>query len=337
MTEERRTTRRLVVDPQHASAKAISEAAVVLRTGGLVAFPTETVYGLGAHALIPSAVRRIFLAKGRPTHNPVIVHVASAKAARALVSEWPSTAERLARAFWPGPLTLLLPKREIVPDIVTATRPTVAVRVPAHPVALALLESARIPVAAPSANRSSKLSPTTAQHVLAGLDGRIDLLLDAGRTPGGIESTVVDLTGDRPVILRPGLITAAEVARVTGPLGERPREVTGEVPLPAPGMLERHYAPRARLELCSRRQFVTRVGAEHKRPVGAVLVGSALDLPPEIQVTVLPEDARQYGALLYATLHELDDAGCRTIVVESVPDGEEWDAVRDRLKRASSE
>lgn len=337
MTDERRVTRRLVVDPQSPSAKVISAAAVILREGGLVAFPTETVYGLGAHALIPSAVKKLFAAKGRPAHNPIIVHVANAKAARALVTDWPATAERLARAFWPGPLTMLLPKREIVPDVVTATKPTVGVRVPAHPVALALLEMARIPVAAPSANRSSKLSPTAGHHVLAGLNGRIDVLLDAGRTPGGIESTVVDLTGPRPTILRPGLISAAEVARVTGPLGERAAAVSADLPLDSPGMMERHYAPRARLELCSRRQMPTRVIAEHKRPVGAVLLGEPLDLPPEVQVSVLPGDPRQYAALLYATLHELDDAGCRTVVVESVPEQEEWDAVRDRLKRAATE
>src|SRR5437660_12869477 len=179
-----------------AEPAAIAEAAAVLRRGGLVAFPTETVYGLGGNALDPAAVARIFAAKGRPATNPVIVHVADAAGVPLVAAAWPDPAARLAARFWPGPLTLVLPRRPEVPDVVTAAGPTVAVRVPAHPVARALLRAAGVPVAAPSANRSSELSPTTAEHVLRGLGGRIDLILDAGPCPGGIESTVLDLTSD---------------------------------------------------------------------------------------------------------------------------------------------
>src|SRR5262249_34135404 len=177
------------VDPHSPNAEAITGAARLLRAGGLVAFPTETVYGLGANALDASAVARIFAAKGRPANNPLIVHVAEADEARQVAADWPEAAARLAERFWPGPLTLVLPKRAIVPDAVTANGPTLAVRVPAHPVAQALLRAAGVPVAAPSANRSTELSPTRAEHVLRGLDGRIDVLLDGGPTAGGIEST----------------------------------------------------------------------------------------------------------------------------------------------------
>ncbi len=209
-------SRRITVDPAEPDPVAIAEAAVLLRAGGLVAFPTETVYGLGAHALDPAAVRRIYKAKGRPAFNPLIVHVATAAEARELVLDWPARAQRLSTRFWPGPLTLVLPKVEAIPDEVTAGLPSVAVRVPSHPVALALLREARIPVAAPSANRSTEVSPTTADHVLRGLEGRVDLVLDGGATNVGIESTVVDLTGTTPRLLRPGMITLAQLEEVIG-------------------------------------------------------------------------------------------------------------------------
>src|SRR5437763_8542920 len=230
-----------------ADSAAIASAADVLRSGGLVAFPTETVYGLGANALDADAVGRIFAAKGRPAANPIIVHVADAAGVGAVVADWPDAAARLAERFWPGPLTLVLPKRDAVPDVVTAGGPTVAVRVPAHPVAHALLRAAGVPVAAPSANRSSELSPTTAGHVLHGLGGRIDLILDAGPCPGGIESTVLDVTNDPPRLLRPGLVTPAQIEAVIGPI-QRFGEPAGSV-LRSPGLLAKHYAPRAPLEL----------------------------------------------------------------------------------------
>src|SRR5579872_2410044 len=198
------------------NTRAIDRAAELLRAGRLVAFPTETVYGLGAKALSAEAVARIFAAKGRPAYNPVIVHVSDAGAAQELVADWPDIADRLAAAFWPGPLTLVLPKSLLVPDEVTAGSQTVAVRVPSHAVALALLRAAGAPVAAPSANRSMLLSPTTAEHVLEGLDGRIDAVLDAGPAPGGIESTVIGLADSPPRLLRPGLISPAQIEAVIG-------------------------------------------------------------------------------------------------------------------------
>ncbi|HEY0970121.1 MAG TPA: L-threonylcarbamoyladenylate synthase, partial [Gemmatimonadales bacterium] len=207
------------VDPVSPGPQVLAHAASVLRRGGLVAFPTETVYGLGANALDSDAVARIYAAKGRPSFNPLIVHVADATAARTLATAWPEAAERLAAAFWPGPLTMVLPKQPRVTDLVTAGLPSVALRVPAHPVALALLRAAGIPIAAPSANRYTELSPTSAAHVERGLGDRVELILDAGPTRVGIESTVVDLTGERPVMLRPGIISADALAAVVGPLG----------------------------------------------------------------------------------------------------------------------
>ncbi len=235
-------------------ADRIARAAEVLRNGKLVAFPTETVYGLGANALDAEAVARIFVAKGRPTKNPLIVHVPDMNSARALVMEWPENAAKLAAKFWPGPLTLVLPKRDIVPDIVTAGGTTVALRVPAHPIALALLKEAGVPVAAPSANRSMRLSPTTAEHVAGGLAGRIDLILDGGPTTGGIESTVLSLVGETPTLLRPGLISPAEIEAVIGPIlriSDRAVDNAGEEkPLLSPGMLSRHFVHLSHLSAC---------------------------------------------------------------------------------------
>jgi L-threonylcarbamoyladenylate synthase len=242
-------TRVLRVDAGAPDALALTEAAAVLRRGGLVAFPTETVYGLGANALDAAAVARIFTAKGRPAKNPLIVHVATVEQARELTADWPDAAGRLAALFWPGPLTLVLPRNSRVPDIVTAGGPTVALRIPGHPVALALLRAANLPLAAPSANRSAYLSPTRPEHVLRGLGGRIDLLLDAGPTSGGVESTVLDLSTSPPRLLRPGLIAPTPIEAVVGPI-ERvtPLAVSHPAPLPSPGMLPRHYAPNVPLE-----------------------------------------------------------------------------------------
>src|SRR6185437_10013251 len=206
----------LSVDPAHPEPAAIARAAELLRAGRLVAFPTETVYGLGANALDATAVERIYAAKGRPAYNPLIVHVADAGQVMSVATDWLDGAARLAAVFWPGPLTLVLPKRDIVPDAVTAGLPSVAVRVPSHPVAHALLAAARIPVAAPSANRSMMLSPTTGRHVARSLGESVDLILDAGPTTVGIESTVVDLTGEAPVLLRPGTISLVQLQAVVG-------------------------------------------------------------------------------------------------------------------------
>jgi L-threonylcarbamoyladenylate synthase len=307
----------------------LRRAADVLRRGGLVAFPTETVYGLGANALDATAVERIFTAKGRPAHNPVIVHVADIDAARSLVTEWPATAQRLAERFWPGPLTLVLPRREHVPDIVAANGPTVGIRVPAHPVALDLLRACGLPVAAPSANRSTAISPTRAEHVLHSLGDRIDLLLDGGATSGGLESTVIDLTGV-PRLLRAGLVAPGELEAVVGTVL---RSASPDGPARSPGQMHRHYAPRTPLETTPRlANRVAELAAQGLRVgcLGFVNCGEA-----EISL-VLPVDASTYAARLYDALHRLDNAELDRIVVELPPATEAWLAVQDRLRRAAA-
>jgi L-threonylcarbamoyladenylate synthase len=325
------------VDPTDPASGPLELAAKILRSGGLVAFPTETVYGLGANALDSTAVARIFEAKGRPSYNPLIAHVADLPAAKRLTTEWPAIATLLAEAFWPGPLTLVLRKSGIVPDLVTAGLPTVAVRVPAHPVAGALLRVAGIPIAAPSANRFTELSPTTAAHVARAIGDRVDLILDGGPTTVGIESTVLDLTSERPVLLRPGTISSEEIEKLTGPL-QRPDSISGEVARPAPGMVERHYAPRAILRICSTRQIAEAPqiqGRDSKAglPIGYVLHSGGLD--PDGEVRRLSAEPDMYARDLYATLHELDDLGCEVILVEEAPPGPAWAGVRDRLRRAA--
>ena len=322
------------LNPEHPDPGVIARAAELLRAGRLVAFPTETVYGLGANALDPAAVEKIYAAKGRPKYNPIIVHVADIAQVSTVAAGWSDTADRLARAFWPGPLTLVLPKTDAVPDGVTAGLSTVAVRIPRHPVASALLTAAGIPVAAPSANRSTRLSPTTGRHVLRSLGDAVDLILDAGPTPVGIESTVVDLTGPVPTLLRPGSIGIDELTRVVGRV-ERGEKVSGESARPAPGMLDKHYAPRARVVLAAAPDVGVRV--EHERAnglhVGALIVHASVEPTPEI--ITMPADPAGYAAALYASRHALDDAGCDVIVVEKLPETNAWLAVRDRLSRAA--
>jgi len=333
----------LHVDPRSPDPEVLARAARILRSGGLVAFPTETVYGLGADALDPEAVARIFAAKNRPAVNPLIVHVPDAAAARPLSAAWSELAERLAERFWPGPLTLVLPRSQVVPDIVAAGLPSVAIRVPAHPVALALLRAASIPVAAPSANRFTALSPTTAAHVLAGLGDAVDLILDGGPTDIGIESTVLDLTGERPVLLRPGTITREAIA---DQLGVQVLESTASpaegTPRPSPGMHELHYSPRARL---LRFASASRTAAERAAAaavdmggrVGALLLESRDRFAAPLQHRVeMPHDAAGYARRLYGELHALDEAGCTLIVVEEPPDSPAWAGVRDRLRRAGA-
>ncbi len=329
------------VDPAVPSVEALAEAARVLRGGGLVAFPTETVYGLGANALDAAAVARIFAAKGRPANNPLIIHIAETAQVQQLVADWPETAARLAARYWPGPLTLVLPKRDTVPDEVTAKGPTVAVRVPAHPVARALLRAADVPIAAPSANRSSELSPTRADHVLRGLDGRIEMLLDGGPTSGGIESTVLDLTATPPRLLRPGLIGIAELEAEIGLLS-RVRSLTVAAPhdlqpLPSPGMMPRHYAPHTPLVCVEMGEEAARLTAllSVKRHVGWVTFIDPVAEPHSVLVRVMPSDPAAYAAQLYAVLHELDSIGLDCILVTLPPDTDEWLTVRDRLHRAA--
>ena len=324
------------IDSDAPDVSAIHEAAEILRRGGLVAFPTETVYGLGANALDASAVARIFEAKGRPSYNPLIVHVPNDAAARELATEWPEAASRLAHAFWPGPLTIVLPKQSVVPDIVTAGLDSVALRVPAHPVALALLVATRLPLAAPSANRSMALSPTTAQHVARSLGDRVELILDAGPTTVGIESTVVDLRGGQPSILRPGVLGPAEIEPVIGVLASR-NEVAGDAARPAPGMLDRHYAPRASVVLFEPADAPTVIAAVEQarargRTVGMLVIETRVS---GANILRMPNDAGDYARRLYASLHALDESNCEVIYVERVPAGPEWLGVHDRLERAA--
>ncbi|MBI4913390.1 MAG: threonylcarbamoyl-AMP synthase [Acidobacteria bacterium] len=310
---------------------AISEAAGVLRAGGLVAFPTETVYGLGADGLNVSAVARIYAAKGRPATNPLILHVADREDARGLVADWTPEADRLARRFWPGPLTLVLPAGEAVPAIVRAGGPTVALRCPAHPVALALIRAAGRPLAAPSANRSQHLSPTTARHVETSLGGIVDCILDAGPTSAGLESTILDL---RPPFrsLRPGPISPSDLEALGGAVGQGPGVLAPGAPQPAPGMAARHYAPRAKLELVLPGTGLHEAG----RGSAYVSLGALPPLPEGVHGVAASRDPVELGASLYALLHTLDDAGFHTVFFELPPPEEAWLAVRDRLLRAST-
>lgn len=324
------------VDPEHPSPQVIAAAAEVIRRGGLVAFPTETVYGLGADALSEAAVLGIFAAKGRPSYNPIIAHVASVAHAKTLVTQWPDAAGQLAAKFWPGPLTLVLPKAPHVPLALTAGRDTVAVRMPAHPVALALIRAADRPIAAPSANRFTELSPTTADHVERGLGVRVDMILDGGSTLVGIESTVVDLSGPVPVLLRPGMLSRGVLERVLGtPLGDPAPVAHGTEARPAPGMMDRHYAPRARVRLAHASDVaavITRETAAGRR-VGAIVISA--DATGAAALQRLPGDSAGYAHGLYAAMHAVDDAACDVACIELPPDAPEWAGVNDRLRRAA--
>lgn len=324
------------IDPLVPDAAVIAEAAALLRRGGLVAFPTETVYGLGAHALDAAAVERIYRAKGRPSYNPLIVHVAHREQALDVASTWPAIADALAAAFWPGPLTLVLPKRSEVPDAVTAGLPSVAVRVPAHPVARALLAACAVPIAAPSANRSMTLSPTTGQHVAKSLGDAVDLILDGGPTTVGIESTVIDLTTPTPTLLRPGTITLGQIESVVGPVRIASKAADGAA-RSSPGMMDRHYAPRARLALADPHDVRSVIDRERVTAtrIGALVRSALVPDRGNVRCITMPAEAGAYAAQLYMALHTLDDAGCDAIIVERVPTSSEWLGVRDRLERAA--
>jgi L-threonylcarbamoyladenylate synthase len=301
--------------------QAIRHAAALIRAGKLVAFPTETVYGLGANALDAAAIAKIFEVKGRPSTSPLIVHVASREAAPHLVSEWPDAAEKLAREFWPGPLTLVLPKRDCIPGIATAGLPTVGLRVPANAYALALLVEADVPIAAPSANRFTEISPTTAEHVRKSLGDRVDFILDGGPTQVGIESTVLSLAGGIPRLFRPGMISVEQIESLIGKVEIASAAAEGSHP--APGMHPRHYSPRTRLVLDlpgnGRGAYLW-----HTHPA------------PSARSVQMPADPARYAAALYETLHRLDDEGFDWIAVELPPDEPAWAGINDRLKRAAS-
>jgi L-threonylcarbamoyladenylate synthase len=324
---------------------ALGRAAEILRTGGLVALPTETVYGLGANALDAGAVGRIFEAKQRPAWDPVIVHVVDAGMLEGLVEEIPDRARGLMEAFWPGPLTLLLKRTTAVPDVVTAGRALVGVRMPAHPVALELIRLAGVPVAAPSANLFGHTSPTTAQHVLDDLDGRIDAVVDAGATGLGVESTVLDATQSPMVIYRPGAVTVEQIRAVAGPvevfLNEKIEIVPREA-MPSPGVGIRHYAPKARLVLVEGK--LSELGArlaETARQWDGELVG--VMLPAEVAAPVGVAAVFAWGRWsateemardLYAGLRTLDAQGCTVIVCPMPPVEGIGVAIRDRLIKA---
>ena len=318
-----------------ASPEAIQLAAALLRAGSLVAFPTETVYGLGANALSTNACAAIYSVKGRPSRNPIIVHLQDKEQALELVSFWPADAETLASMFWPGPLTLVLPRNDKVSDIVTGGGSSVGLRVPAHPAALALLRAASLPIAAPSANLSNHLSPTTAEHVYEDLGGRIPLILDAGPSPCGIESTVLSLASSQPTILRPGMISQEEIEGLIGPILIRSSSSTDTEPLQSPGQMPRHYAPRAILELWddSLERACSLLGSGER--VGCLRL-HVQTLPYEIVTVTMPGDAGKYSARLYAELHNLDRLEVTRILVDMPPCTQEWAAVRDRLERAAA-
>lgn len=302
----------------------IRRAAARIRAGGLVVFPTETVYGLGANALDPAAVERIFQVKGRPAASPLIVHVSDLEMARALVRQWPPAAEALARQYWPGPLTLILEKRPRVPDRVTAGLSTVGLRMPAHPLALELIRLAQVPIAGPSANLFTQLSPTTAEDARRALGVEVDCILDGGPAAVGIESTVLSLASNPPLLLRPGMISRADVEACIGPLSLAPPP---SGPHASPGLHPRHYSPATRLLLAPGGELPGAgrgVYLYHTRPSPA-----ARSLP-------MPPDPASYGAILYRTLHQLDRQGWDWIAVEPPPDEPEWSAIADRLRRAAA-
>ncbi len=300
----------------------IKRAAELLRAGRLVAFPTETVYGLGANALDPKAVRRIYEAKGRPSSSPLIVHVTDVAMARTLARHWPPAAQKLAQAFWPGPLTIVVPKVAAIPDEVTGGLDTVGLRVPAHPVALALLKAAAIPIAAPSANRFTQLSPSRAEHVRQSLGDRVDLILDGGPTDVGIESTVISVVGDVPLLLRPGMVSRAQLEAVLGPINVA-GIVDDGVAHPSPGMHHTHYAPRTTL----------RIGMPPNAECGYLWHTEQRAAKQQIH---LPPEPAVYAAGLYNALHQLDELALPVIYVEPVPAGDDWDGIRDRLSRADA-
>jgi L-threonylcarbamoyladenylate synthase len=322
------------ITPTPVSPAAIEAAARLLKAGGVVAIPTETVYGLGALATNADAVRRIYAIKGRPADHPVIVHLASAEDLPTWARHVPPAARALADAFWPGPLTLVLPRQPTVPDIITGGQDSVALRVPSQPVTRALIAAAG-PLAAPSANRFGRVSPTTAAHVQAELGDAVDMILDAGPCPVGLESTIVSLLDDTPGLLRPGGITVAELEAVLGTTIAAPKH-----DVRAPGRLASHYAPAIPLELASTDQLaahITAQGAPRVRVVALVWseAGASSAANAGAHVERMPADAREYGRELYAMLRRLDTQAHDLLIIETPPAPPEWLAVHDRLNRAA--
>lgn len=337
------------LDTLHAIA-ALERAAQILLDGGLVAMPTETVYGLGANALDGAAVERIFQAKQRPSWDPIIVHICDMEMLGQLVAEVPDAARRLMETFWPGPLTLLLPRTAAVPDVVTAGRPLVGVRIPSHPVALELIRRAGVPIAAPSANRFAHISPTTAAHVLHDLDGRIDAVLDAGPTERGVESTVLDPASSPMIVYRPGAVTTEQIEEIAGPVeifkGDRELSDEPKEALPSPGVGLRHYAPKARLVLIEApgHQLSARLadaaGSLTDEKLGVMLPDGVAPPPGIAAERVFAwgrwNVAEELAQRLYAGLRALDAAGCSVILCPLPSTEGVGAAIRDRLEKAGS-
>ena len=323
--------------------EAVSLASERLRAGELVALPTETVYGLAANAWNAAAVARIYEVKGRPAENPIIVHVAGLELARACVAVWPPLADKLARAFWPGPLTLVLPRSPQIPDIVTAGGPTVGVRWPSHPFIQAVIRACGFPLAAPSANPANRISPTTAEHVRRDFDGRIPLIIDGGQAHVGIESTVLDISRTPPRLLRPGMVGGDSLRQVVGEAEwlAVPPQVAGGADTfrRSPGLMRKHYAPKARLAVLTWRDesdLAAQIGSFHC-PLEKVCVVAHHRIPLETgygRVAVLPHDAEAFARALYSELRDCDEAGAALIVVEAPPREEAWRGILDRLARA---
>jgi len=335
-------TKVIRVDPRKPEPPLIEEAARVIKAGGLVAFPTETVYGLGADGLNPNAVKRIFEVKGRPLDNPLIFHVSSPGEALALAEEVPEEAQWLMDRFWPGPLTLVLRKKSHVPDVATAGLATVAVRMPDCPIALALIEASHTPIVAPSANLSGKPSPTKPQHVIADLQGKVEVIIDGGDTPIGVESTVVDLTRRPFTILRPGGLSREALEEVVGPVGVHQGAVhpDGLAP-PSPGMKYRHYAPQAQVVLVEGergerlRKMAELVGQlkEEGLKVGALTVGVSI---PGSDVERRVQGLEDYAHNLFAFLREMDELDVDVIVAEGVEERRLGLALMNRLRKAAT-
>lgn len=330
--------------PTHTPAlfdAAVSRAASALRAGELAVLPTETVYGLAANALDENAVGRIFAAKGRPANNPVIVHVAGFEMARCCASRWPEAAEKLARAFWPGPLTLVVPRGAEIPNIVTAGGETVGIRWPSHPLIQAVIRACGFPLAAPSANRSGEVSPTNAAHVRKSLGEAVSLIIDGGQSQIGIESAVIDVSGKEARLLRPGMIGAEALEAVLGQ-GALGAGQDANAILRSPGLLQKHYAPQAKLVVWrwrSEKELAQRA-ADLGLPRGQIHIVAHSVIPLREQfgrVSVMPHDAEAFGRALYGELHACDEAGAKVIVVEAPPVEAGWEAISDRLKRASSD
>ncbi len=325
------------MDAPPVDAAAIARAVKALRSGGLVALPTETVYGLAADARNDAAVRSIFEAKGRPADHPIIVHVPDATALAQWADPVPDSAQALARTFWPGALTMVLKRRSRVSDLITGGQDTVGVRCPAHPWAQALLKAFGGAVAAPSANRFGRISPTTAQHVIDDLgvkpEGLVDVVLDGGPCPIGIESTIVDLSGDRPRLLRPGAISRDQLEAVLG----MPVLAADAAAPRASGSLEKHYAPNTPLEIVPVTDMAACVAGYGTETVAVLAPAGSLHAEPNLRLHLLAsDDPAEYARALYDRLRRLDASGAARLIVAEPPDAPDWEAVRDRLKRASA-